>query len=106
MFFDWFGGEASRVRAFDGPRRAHYQGEAFDAFAARMSDYATERPARLDHAYFGASDPASLEIERVEGVWALIAEQDDWSALHALLSQIEQARQAYALKPGAQGFDL
>ena len=106
VFFDWFGGEASRVRAFDGPRRAHYQGEAFDAFAAGMSDYATERPARLDHAYFGASDPASLEIERVEGVWAPIAEQDDWSALQGLLSQIEQARQAYALKPGVPGFDL
>ena len=35
-------------------------------------------------------------IDEVEALWAPIAERDDWSALHRVLGEIEEMRQAYA----------
>jgi hypothetical protein len=35
-------------------------------------------------------------IEEMEALWAPIAADDDWSALHAALEEIEQMREAYS----------
>ncbi len=95
VFFDWFGGEASTKRAAKSPQAALYEDAAFakvrDALTARTPD----RPERLDAAYFQEDRPVDLIIDTVEGLWAPIAETDDWGPLNAHLAQMERARQAY-----------
>ena len=56
-----------------------------------------ERPERLADAYFARAEPEELLIDEIEGIWAAIAERDDWGALHAKLAAIETARTAYDL---------
>ncbi|MBL8568819.1 MAG: YdiU family protein [Phreatobacter sp.] len=97
--FDWHGGTDRKAFAMAGPQAELYQGEAFDrlftALAAHEPLPANDRAA----AYFQGDGPATLLIEDVEGLWADIAERDDWSLFQAKLDQIELARKAYALTP-------
>jgi uncharacterized protein YdiU (UPF0061 family) len=102
FFFDWFGGEASEARALSGPRAGLYEGEAFQAFRARLADYAPDRPERLADAVFQRPEPEELIIDEVEALWAPIDQADDWSPLNAKLERIEAARRAYGLG-GARG---
>jgi uncharacterized protein YdiU (UPF0061 family) len=95
FFFDWFGGLASEGRAMAGPRAALYGQGAFLDLRRRLADFEPDRPERLDHAAFARDEPEELLIEEVEALWAPIASDDDWSALHAKLDRIEAARQAY-----------
>ncbi len=99
LFFDWFGGEASRLRAMGGPRAALYAGPAFDAFQSALSDYRPIRPDGLADPYFSRPEPEEMLFAEVEAIWAPIAERDDWSALHAKLEAIRRAAGAYGLKP-------
>lgn len=95
FFFDWFGGSASEGRAMAGPRAALYGQDAFLDLRRRLADFEPYRPERLGHAAFARDEPEELLIEEVEALWAPIASDDDWSALHAKLDRIEAARQAY-----------
>jgi len=95
FFFDWFGGSASESRAMAGPRAALYGQDAFLDLRRHLADFEPDRPERLDHAAFARDEPEELLIEEVEALWAPIASDDDWSALHAKLDRIEAARQAY-----------
>lgn len=94
FFHDWFGGLASEARAQAGPRAAFYQGEDFLAWFNWLDRFQPERPDRLKHAYFQATEPVSLVIEEVEAVWAKIAENDDWSGFHQKLANITSLREA------------
>ncbi len=94
FFHDWFGGLASEARAQAGPRAAFYQGEDFMAWFNWLDRFQPERPDRLKHAYFQATEPVSLVIEEVEAVWAKIAENDDWSGFHQKLADITSLREA------------
>jgi hypothetical protein len=60
-----------------------------------MSDAIPDRPERLSHPLFNREEPVELLYERIEAVWALIAEADDWSGFEALLSEIAAARAAW-----------
>ena len=103
-FFDWFGGEASRTRAMEGPRSVLYAGEAFNAWQSALTVHAPVRPERLEHASFSRDDPADLVIETVESVWDSIADGDDWSPLNALIGDIRDMGSAYGLGEGRIGF--
>jgi uncharacterized protein YdiU (UPF0061 family) len=97
FFFDWFGGAASEARALGGPRQAVYQRPAFSAFRTLLEGYSPDRPERLDHPVFAATDPQEMLIEDVEALWASIAYADDWGPLQAKLVGLEAARVAYGL---------
>ena len=94
FFFDWAGG---RLR---GPGDA-YAGEAFDAFRAAVSGYASART--LDHPYW-SGEPCAMHIEEVEAIWARIDEADDWSELHDKVTQVRAMGAALTLpSPGGEG---
>ena len=95
-FFDWFGGEASLDRAAQSPQADLYSGPTFAPLREQILARVSDRPDRLDHAYFQQARPVDLFIETVESLWADIAEADNWDPLNAHLAKMEQARQAYA----------
>ncbi|HWE47595.1 MAG TPA: YdiU family protein [Caulobacteraceae bacterium] len=101
LFFDWFGGEASRGRATGGPRAAFYRSgalaESFPAFEAALADYEPDRPERLNARYFARPEPEELLYDEIEAIWAAIAERDDWSPFHAKVEAIGVARAALAI---------
>jgi uncharacterized protein YdiU (UPF0061 family) len=97
LFFDWFGGTASRARAMAGPRAALWTGPAFEAFAAALAAYEPDRPERLDHPYFHRPEPEELLYDEIETLWAAIAQADDWTPLQAKLDRIGTAREAWGL---------
>jgi len=98
FFFDWFCG-----RTPTGPRAQVYAGEDFAAFRTAVAAYETDRPERLDDPYFQREEPEELLIDEIEAIWARIDEADDWSAFHAKLERIEQARIAWGFVPPPQG---
>lgn len=104
VIFDWFGGMASEKRAMAGPRASAYGGSEFAPVLEGLRARAPERPERVSHAYFAHENPVHMVIEQVEGLWAPIAENDDWSAFHAVLGSIDMARQGYDLSAGRAGF--
>jgi serine/tyrosine/threonine adenylyltransferase len=97
FFFDWFGGEASQVRALAGPRAGLYDQEAFLDFRRRLASFEPDRPERLESLVFAAEEPEEMLIDEVEALWKPIAETDDWAPLHDKLCRIEAVRVAYAL---------
>jgi len=96
FFFDWFGGLASAPRALQGPRLGLYDTEAFRAFRTGLEAFETERPERLQHAYFANPEPQELLYEEIEAIWVDIAERDDWTAFEAKVAGIGEAREALA----------
>lgn len=94
LFHDWFTGFASSARALRGPRRALYQGEAFDAFRFALFEHEPDRPERLEHPVFARPEPEEMLIQEVESIWADIADRDDWTAFNAKLARIDAVRQA------------
>ena len=97
VFFDWFGGQASEMRAGAGPLAKLYAQPGFEPVRRALLEHQPERPERLDHAYFKEEAPVSLVIEEVEAVWAHIAERDDWAPFNLHIERIEKARQALCL---------
>ncbi|RAK60158.1 YdiU family protein [Phenylobacterium hankyongense] len=99
FFFDWFTG--SEARALAGPRGALYAEPSFEEFRARLADYDPDRPERLADPWFARPEPEELLYDEIEAIWAAIAQADDWSAFHAKLAALEEARAAWGLP--AQG---
>ena len=93
FFFDWFCGD--EARALSGRRGEVYRLPEFDDFRRHMAEAVPDRPERLSHPHFNREEPVELLYERIEAVWALIAEADDWSGFEALLSEIAAARTAW-----------
>ena len=104
VFFDWFCGAASQARADESPRAALYAREDFKPVREGLLARTPVRADRLTHAYFQRTDPVHMTIEAVEGLWAPIAEDDDWSAYEQTLADIKQARAGYDLGAGRAGF--
>ncbi len=98
-FFDWFGGAASTARAERSPAAPAYASDAFAPFRARLTAYAPDPAARLDHPYFAGLTPCTMLIDEVEQIWAPIAAADDWSALTEKRAQIATMADAYGTKP-------
>ncbi|GLI94318.1 protein adenylyltransferase SelO family protein [Methylocystis echinoides] len=98
-FFDWRGGLASAGRAGASPSAAFYETPEFAAVRAALAEHESVN-ARLDHPYFQRRTPCGMLIEEVEGIWAPIAEADDWSALERKLAEIAEMRAAYGFAAG------
>jgi uncharacterized protein YdiU (UPF0061 family) len=97
FFFDWFGGLASAPRALQGVRAHLYDTETFRAFRTGLEAFETERPQRLQHAYFQRAEPQELLYDEIEAIWAHIAERDDWAAFEAKISAVREAGEAFGL---------
>jgi uncharacterized protein YdiU (UPF0061 family) len=104
VIFDWFGGSASRNRAMKSPRAGIYTGDVFEAWHDVFMQYEPHRAERLEHDYFGREDPVAMRIDVVEGVWARVADDDDWTGLEEILNQIGEARVGYDLGRDRVGF--
>jgi uncharacterized protein YdiU (UPF0061 family) len=82
FWFDWRGG-----RRPDG-----YAG--FDELAALIARHEPVPDAR-HHPYWSDPAPCTMLIDEVEGIWAAIAERDDWSPLNAKLAAIRRMGEAH-----------
>ncbi len=102
VFFDWFCGSAERADA--SARADVYAREDFAPVRAQIAKRQAVRPERLSHPYFQRPDPVHMTIETVEGLWAPIADRDDWSAFHQIIDDIAEARAAYDLGRDRVGF--
>ena len=60
-----------------------------------MRDFEPDRPERLASSVFARSEPEELLIDEIEGLWAAIADRDDWEPFTAKLARLEATRQAY-----------
>ena len=95
VYFDWRGGSASGERALQSPQAELYKTESFLGFSSLLELYQPASDANLDHPYFSRRQPRTMLIDEVEAIWAPIAENDDWSAFHAALREIEDVGRAY-----------
>jgi serine/tyrosine/threonine adenylyltransferase len=95
--FDWHGGAARRDFALAGPQGQLYAGEAFDRLLAALAAHDGRDWTEEAKAYFEGERPATLLIDEVEGLWAPIAERDDWSLFDRKLAEIDLARRAFAI---------
>lgn len=95
FFHDWWGGGASSARAAESPQAALYTAPEFDTLREgldqRTRNDATEH---LKHPYFQRPTPHTMLIDEVEGLWAPIADGDDWSLFETKLSHLRQMREA------------
>ena len=66
-------------------------GAGWDGARAALAGSA---PTRAHHPYFDTG-PCTMLVDDVEGLWAPIADADDWKPLHAKLEAIEYMRVAY-----------
>jgi serine/tyrosine/threonine adenylyltransferase len=90
VFFDWFGGEASRDRAERGAFGSWYAGPEFEAFRDSLFSHPSDAGDRLAHPYFEDDTPSTMLIDEMEALWSPIAEHDDWSVLDAGIKKIRR----------------
>jgi serine/tyrosine/threonine adenylyltransferase len=101
FFFDWFGGIASRTRAFRSFAAEHYRRRSFEPVAQGFETFATARPELLDHPVFARARPPTLVIDEIEALWRAIDERDDWSPFEQKIREIRELGAALALAPTA-----
>jgi len=92
FFFDWRGGRLRNEEA-----RERYEGEYWDIFRESLSGLESKTAA--NHPYWREPAPCSMHIEEVEAIWDAIAQNDDWSPLHAKVERIGTMREAHAVAP-------
>ena len=85
------------------PRKAFYQGEAFDVFRFALFEHEPDRPERLEHPVFARPEPEEMLIDEVEAIWSAIDAADDWTPFKAKLKRIEETRRAYGFGVAATG---
>ena len=95
VFFDWYGGLKSEMRAADSTAADHYTSPAFAPVHAALAAHEPAPGIRLDHTYFTRKMPCTMLIDQVEDIWTPIAEADDWSVFHGRLNEIADMREAY-----------
>ncbi len=97
VFFDWYGGAASKARAEKSPTAALYASPLFTSVEAALAEHQPAAGAKLDHGYFARERPCTMLIDEVETIWEKIADGDDWSAFHAKLADIRMMAEAHDL---------
>lgn len=94
LFFDWYGGELSAVRARTGPARAAWESRVFAPVRDAWSGHEPLDPLRLGSHYFERRDPCDLLVDEIEWIWEAIAERDDWQRFERKLERIAELRAA------------
>jgi len=73
--------------------------ETHGELAAALAGYKGEAA----HPYWSEEAPQSMLIDEVEGIWAAIAERDDWTALEAKLAALTRMGEALGQPPSPAG---
>jgi hypothetical protein len=94
-FFDWYGGTLSSPRAERSSSSSFYAHESFQAVLAILGGFSPAPGLNHKHPYFERPAPCSMLIQEVEGIWAPIAAEDDWSLFSAKLDDISTMAEAY-----------
>ncbi len=94
VFFDWYGGALSTIRAKASPIVEKYQGAEWQKLEGHIKAQPPEKPERLNHAYFARNQPSTMLIEEVEHIWSHIDQDDDWSVLADKIAEIGEVREA------------
>lgn len=95
VFFDWFCGAASEMRADASPISELYGQDVFAPIREKLCAIEPVHPERLSHAYFAQRKPCTMLIDEVEKIWEPIADSDDWSVFEQKLAAIKEMREAY-----------
>lgn len=90
FFFDWYGGEASRSRALEGPRSDRYRGHAFDMLQYAWAHHGPSHPERLEWPYYQDDAPCTLLIDEIEALWRAVDQRDDWRPFETKLAAIRR----------------
>ncbi len=90
FFHDLYGGPASIERAMSGPAAWSYRGPEWDALRRLLETRAPAHPGRLAHPLIARDTPVTMVIDRMESLWAPIAERDDWAPLYAAIDEIRE----------------
>ena len=85
IFHDWHGGA---------PRRGDYDSPEWAHFAATLKGATASVSA--DHPFFGREQAVALPIEKVEALWAPIADADDWQPLYSFIDDLRAMGAALA----------
>jgi uncharacterized protein YdiU (UPF0061 family) len=103
LFFDWYGGLASRDRARCGAAGAAYRGPTWEKVEAHLEAYEPAPGVDLSHPYFRSPHPCSMLIDEVEAIWEPIDRDDDWSRFEAKVEAIRRMGEALG-HPAASGY--
>jgi uncharacterized protein YdiU (UPF0061 family) len=95
-FFDLIAG-AQPERIDRSPFRETYQTPLWQPVIDMLRSRAKSAGAvhALAHPYFARTQPVTMLIEDVEGLWAPIAESDDWSRFESVIADIRIMGEAY-----------
>jgi uncharacterized protein YdiU (UPF0061 family) len=85
FFHEYRGGRLTEQREYS---------EVRSAFAQILSQY--EKSDQSDHVYWSDAQPCSVLIDEVEGIWAAIAETDNWQPLYQKIEAIRRLGEALA----------
>jgi serine/tyrosine/threonine adenylyltransferase len=88
FYFDWAGGTKRTQRDV-------YSSPEFLTLESRLKEYSPSDD--LSHPFWQRAAPTSLHIEEVEEIWAMIAEQEDWSGLDRKVSEIRAFGEALSV---------
>jgi len=95
LFFDWYGGSASRERALESPHAAIYASPAFSALRQALEAHTPIHPGVLATPYFQRAAPCTLVIDEIERIWSAIAERDDWAPFNAKIADIRELASSF-----------
>ena len=103
FFFDWYGGTASRARAFSSPAAAFYRDQEFSAVEKALHNREPACPGRLNHPYFRRKHPCTLHHDEIGAILKAIDEDDDWGPFETKIQEIHEMRSALASEAGVAG---
>lgn len=90
FFFDAYAGEARLDAALAGPFGRVYAHPSFAPVRRAWAQHQPAHPERLTHPYLSRPGPVSLVLPVVEGLWAGIDQQDDWSAFERVVADVRE----------------
>ncbi len=99
FFHDLRGASIGIARAMEGPAAASYRGAEWDALRGALEQREPSDAADLEHPLMQRDEPVTMVIERMESLWAPIAEQDDWAPLYAAVDEIRELGEALGQPP-------
>ncbi|MDG0818251.1 YdiU family protein [Bdellovibrio sp. PAP01] len=94
-FYDLHSGVLSADQLIRSPQAKAYKHPSFAALEDTLECYEVADQKKAEHSYFQKGKACSLLIDELEGIWAPIAEKDDWTLFEEKLAEIRSFRGVY-----------
>ncbi len=94
-FYDLHSGVESAEQLLKSPQANAYKHPSFAALEDTLECYEIADEQKAQHPYFKKGKACSLLIDELEGIWAPIAEKDDWTLFENKLHEIRSFRGVY-----------